>query len=169
MTVRQTLDVTALGYDYAADLAPTRRPDGAPSPPPLELPAATPAFAAPTWSSTASRIGPVVRGARVHRPPDGGRRHAPALDEPGYAGSFTVFGHGGCFGDGATASPARTPTSSTCARRIRCRADEVADRDRRHPPRAWIEPAVQEVTVTVVAVTPDDGFPKAGPEPGRFD
>jgi hypothetical protein len=23
--------------------------------------------------------------------------------------------------------------------------------------------------VTVVAVTPDDGFPKAGPEPGRFD
>jgi len=35
--------------------------------------------------------------------------------------------------------------------------------------RALIEPAVQEVTVTVVAVTPDDGFPKAGPEPGRFD
>jgi hypothetical protein len=35
--------------------------------------------------------------------------------------------------------------------------------------RALVDPAVTTVTVTVVAVVPDDGFPKEGEQPLRFD
>ena len=92
-----------------------------------------------------------------------------ALDN-GYAGAFTVFGHNGCFGDDGHCLPdqrhrdefdLRAPHPLRALTRTLIATDAIR--------RALIEPAVQEVTVTVVAVKPDDGFPKAGPEPGRFD
>jgi hypothetical protein len=89
--------------------------------------------------------------------------------EQGYAGSFAVFGHNGCFGDDGHCLPDQ---------RVRDEFDLRAP----HPlrpltmtviateaiRRALVEPAVTEVTVTVVAVVPDDGFPKSG-ETGRFE
>jgi len=91
-----------------------------------------------------------------------------ALDS-GYAGSFTVFGHNGCFGDAGHCLPDQ---------RYRDEFDLRAP----HPlrpltmtliataavRRALVEP-VREITVTVVAVVPDDGYPKAAGEPLRFD
>src|SRR3954463_8286891 len=87
----------------------------------------------------------------------------------GYAGSF-VFGHNGCFGDAGHCLPDQ---------RYRVEFDLRAP----HPlrpltmtviateaiRRALVEPSVRDVTVTVVAVVPDDGFPKAGREPLAFE
>jgi hypothetical protein len=92
------------------------------------------------------------------------------VDEQGYAGSFAVFGHNGCFGAEGHCLPDQRTTDEFDLRaphplRALTRTLIATDAIRR----AFIEPAVQEVTVTVVAVVPDDGFPKAGPEPGRFD
>lgn len=90
--------------------------------------------------------------------------------ESGYAGSFSVFGHNGCFGEDGHCLPGQRYT------------DEY-DRRAPHPlkpltmtviatdavRRALLNPAVREVTVTVVPVVPDDGFPKSSDDPLRFE
>ncbi len=89
--------------------------------------------------------------------------------EQGYAGAFAVFGHNGCFGADGHCLPDQRYT-------------DAFDRRAPHPlrpltktviateaiRRAIVDPSVQEIKVTVVSVTPDDGFKKIG-ETGRFD
>jgi hypothetical protein len=90
--------------------------------------------------------------------------------EQGYAGSFSVFGHNGCFGDEGHCLPDQRLTDEFDVRAphpLRPITKTVIATEAIR--RALVEPAVQEVTVTVVPVTPDDGFPKSGPDPGRFD
>jgi tyrosinase len=92
------------------------------------------------------------------------------VDEQGYAGAFSVFGHGGCFGDEGHCLPDQRYTDPFDVRaphplRGLTRTVIATDAIRR----ALIDASVQDVTVTLVPVTPDDGFPKSGPEPGRFD
>ena len=88
----------------------------------------------------------------------------------GYAGSFSVFGHNGCFGDAGHCLPDQ-------------REHDEFDLRAPHPlrpltmtviateaiRRAFVEPSVSALTVTVVIVVPDDGFPKAGGSPAHFD
>jgi hypothetical protein len=88
----------------------------------------------------------------------------------GYAGSFTVFGHNGCFGDDGHCLPDQ-------------RTRDEFDLRAPHPlrpltmtviataavRRALVEPAVAALTVTVVPVVPDDGFPKSGGADACFD
>jgi hypothetical protein len=90
--------------------------------------------------------------------------------EQGYAGSFSVFGHNGCFGDDGHCLPDQRTTDAFDFRaphplRKITKTLIATDAIRR----AVVDPSVQEVTVTLVPVTPDDGFPKAGPDPGQFD
>ena len=111
---------------------------------------------------------PTRRGVFINNPKADAETER--VDEQGYAGSFAVFGHNGCFGDEGHCLPGQRATDEFDLRaphplRALTRTLIATDAIRR----ALIEPAVQEVTVTVVAVTPDDGFPKAGPEPGHFD
>jgi tyrosinase len=90
--------------------------------------------------------------------------------EQGYAGAFTVFGHNGCFGADGHCLPDQRSTDAFDVRAphpLRGLTKTVIATDAIR--RAIVEPETQAVTVTLVAVTPDDGFPKAGPEPGRFD
>jgi hypothetical protein len=101
--------------------------------------------------------------------PDADADTAQVVDE-GYAGSFSVFGHNGCFGeeghclpdsryvdefDVRTPHPLRPFTISVVA------TEAIR--------RALVDPSVTTVTVTVVTVVPDDGFPKEGEPPMRFD
>jgi hypothetical protein len=90
--------------------------------------------------------------------------------EQGYAGAFTVFGHNGCFGVEGHCLPDQRYTDAFDVRAphpLRALTKTVIATDAIR--RAVVDASVTEVTVTVVAVTPDDGYPKAGPEPGRFD
>jgi hypothetical protein len=92
------------------------------------------------------------------------------VDEQGYAGAFSVFGHNGCFGAEGHCLPDQRTTDAFDVRaphalRPITRTVIATDAVRR----AIVDPSVKELTLTVVAVTPDDGFPKAGPAPGRFD
>jgi len=79
--------------------------------------------------------------------------------EKGYAGSFTVFGHGGCFGDEGHCAP----------------KDRYTDEFDRRPPHpltpqitsvtiteALAQVSKQEVRVNVVAVVPDSVAKMAG-------
>ena len=58
--------------------------------------------------------------------------------EQGYAGSFAVFGHSGCFGAEGHCLPDQRTTDEfdRAAAAPAARADEDADRHRRDPPRA---------------------------------
>jgi hypothetical protein len=92
-----------------------------------------------------------------------------ALDN-GYAGAFTVFGHNGCFGDDGHCLPDQRHRDEFDLRAphpLRPLTMTVIATEAIR--RAFVEPAVQAVTVTVVAVVPDDGFPKAGGSPATFD
>jgi tyrosinase len=89
--------------------------------------------------------------------------------DKGFAGRFTVFGHNGCFGDDGHCLPDQRTTDEFDVRAphpLRGLTKTVIATDAIK--RALVEPETQEVTVTVVPITPDDGFPKAGPDPGRF-
>jgi hypothetical protein len=88
----------------------------------------------------------------------------------GYAGSFTVFGHNGCFGDGGHCLPdqryrdefdVRAPHPLRPLTLTLIATDAVR--------RALADPNVRELTVTVVAVIPEDNFPKSSQQPLRFD
>lgn len=90
--------------------------------------------------------------------------------EHGYAGSFTVFGHNGCFGDEGHCLPDQRERDEFDLRAphpLRPLTMTVIATEAIR--RAFVEPAVSELTVTVVIVIPDDGFPKAGGSPTRFD
>lgn len=90
--------------------------------------------------------------------------------EQGYAGSFAVFGHNGCFGADGHCLPDQRFTDEFDLRAphpLRAITKTVIATEAIR--RAVVDLTVQEVSVTLVAVTPDDGFPKAGPEPGAFD
>jgi len=88
----------------------------------------------------------------------------------GYAGSFTVFGHNGCFGDAGHCLPDeryRDEFDLRAPHPLRPMTMTVIATEAIR--RALVEPAVREVTVTLVAVVPDDGFPKAGGDPLAFE
>jgi hypothetical protein len=91
------------------------------------------------------------------------------LDQ-GYAGSFAVFGHNGCFGDEGHCLPDQRYHDEFDVRAphpLRPLTMTVIATDAIR--RALVEPNVQSVTVTVVAVIPDDGFPKSAEQSLRFD
>jgi tyrosinase len=90
--------------------------------------------------------------------------------EQGYAGAFSVFGHNGCFGAEGHCLPDQRHTDEFDVRAphpLRALTKTVIATDAIR--RAVVDASVRQVTLTVVPVTPDDGFPKAGPEPGRFE
>ncbi|HVE69660.1 MAG TPA: tyrosinase family protein [Solirubrobacteraceae bacterium] len=125
-TVQQVLDVRALGYDYATAAvgAGTNVPPGLGGAGAGEAPQATPnptqttpPTAGPTYTSetlyvaaldpTASRIdiefhnvvhaGASYEGRVYLNNPEAGEDTG--YDDPSYAGSYYIFGHGGCLGD----------------------------------------------------------------------
>ena len=124
-TVQQVLDVRALGYDYAAAAvaAGTDVPPGAAGPDASEVPEGapieepTPPTTGPKYTSETLNVGTldphvVPRGHRVPRVDHAGASYEgrvylnnPDADEgtgyedPSYAGSYHIFGHGGCLGD----------------------------------------------------------------------
>jgi hypothetical protein len=88
----------------------------------------------------------------------------------GYAGSFAVFGHNGCFGDDGHCLPDqryRDEFDLRAPHPLRPLTMTVIATEAIR--RALIEPSVREVTISVVAVVPDDGFPKASGEPLAFE
>jgi hypothetical protein len=91
------------------------------------------------------------------------------LLDHGYAGSFTVFGHNGCFGDTGHCLPDQRHRDEFDLRAphpLRPLTMTVIATEAIR--RALVEPAVQAVSVTVVVVVPDDGFPKAEAPPAHF-
>jgi hypothetical protein len=93
----------------------------------------------------------------------------PLLDY-GYAGSFAVFGHNGCFGDAGHCLPDQRETDAFDVRAphpLRPLTMTVIATEAIR--RALVEPTVREATLTIVAVVPDDGFPKSSDQPLRFD
>jgi tyrosinase len=126
-TVQQVLDVRALGYDYAAGAVSvgTDVPHGvspsdagpAPTPPPEGPPEPTPPTTAPTYTSQTLQVGtldpdPNRADIEFHSVDHAGASYEgriylnkPDADEstgyadPSYAGSYHIFGHGGCLGD----------------------------------------------------------------------
>ena len=124
-TVQQVLDVRALGYDYAAAAvaAGTDVPPGAagsdagevPDPAPIEEP--TPPTTGPKYTSETLKVGALdATASRVdiefHRVDHAGASYegrvylnnpqadeGTGYDDPSYAGSYHIFGHGGCLGD----------------------------------------------------------------------
>ena len=90
--------------------------------------------------------------------------------EEGYAGSFTVFGHNGCFGDAGHCMPdqrtrdefdVRAPHPLQPLTMTVIATDAIR--------RALVDPETTTVTVTVVAVVPEDDFPKAAEPAERFE
>ena len=124
-TVQQVLDVRALGYDYAAAAvaAGTDVPPGAAGPDTSEVPegapieAPTPPTTAPKYTSKTLNVGTLdPTSYRVdiefHRVDHAGASYegrvylnkpdadeGTGYDDPSYAGSYHIFGHGGCLGD----------------------------------------------------------------------
>jgi hypothetical protein len=90
--------------------------------------------------------------------------------EHGYAGSFAVFGHNGCFGDAGHCLPDQRHRDEFDVRAphpLRPLTMTVIATDAIR--RAVVEAGVHAVTVTVVAVVPEDGFRKSDEQPLHFD
>lgn len=88
----------------------------------------------------------------------------------GYAGSFAVFGHNGCFGDAGHCLPDQRHRDEFDLRAphpLRPLTMTVIATEAIR--RALVEAGVRQVTVTVVAVVPEDGFAKSSEQPLRFD
>jgi tyrosinase len=128
-TVQQVLDVRALGYDYASaavaageDVPPGAA--GSDASPPAEQPTEgaeggepKPPTSAPTYTSGAINIGaldaePYRADIEFHEVEHAGASYEGRVylnnsdadantgyDDPSYAGSYHIFGHGGCLGD----------------------------------------------------------------------
>ena len=88
----------------------------------------------------------------------------------GYAGSFDVFGHGGCFGDEGHCLPdqrfidefdVRAPHPLRPLTLTVIATDAIRS--------ALADSSVSEVTVTVVAVVPAGDYPRARRDPLKFD
>jgi tyrosinase len=125
-TVQQVLDVRALGYDYASaavavgeDVPPgaggsdaSPQPKAAqPSPEPTP-PTTGPSFTSPTLAVGALDPNPSRADIEFHNVAHGGASYEGRVyvnnpnanantgyDDPSYAGSYHIFGHGGCLGD----------------------------------------------------------------------
>jgi hypothetical protein len=90
--------------------------------------------------------------------------------EEGYAGSFSVFGHNGCFGEEGHCLPDQRVTDEFDLRLphpLRPLTKTVIATEAIR--RAIGDPSVDAVTVTVVAVVPRDDFPKVDQDPLRYD
>jgi hypothetical protein len=90
--------------------------------------------------------------------------------ERGYAGSFSVFGHNGCFGDAGHCLPDQRYTDEFDLRAphpLRPLTMTVIATDAIR--RSLLDPDTREISVTVVAVVPADDFPKSSQDPLRFD
>ncbi len=126
-TVQQVLDVRALGYDYASAAVAAgdgNIPDGAAGSDAYEPPATrvdygapSPATSGPTYTSPALSVGSVDPDAyradiEFHEVEHAGASYEGRVylnnpdadaetgyDHPSYAGSYHIFGHGGCLGD----------------------------------------------------------------------
>jgi hypothetical protein len=88
----------------------------------------------------------------------------------GYAGSFSVFGHNGCFGDDGHCLPDQRHRDEFDLRAphpLRPLTMTVIATEAIR--RALVEPAVEAIVVTVFVVVPDDGFPKSGEPPAHFE
>lgn len=127
LTVQQVLDVQALGYDYAAaavavgtDVPPGAGPSearGVPAPEPEGGREPTPPTTGPKYTSEALDVavldphayradiefhevdhaGASYEGRVYLNNPDADE--STGYDHPSYAGSYHIFGHGGCLGD----------------------------------------------------------------------
>ena len=92
------------------------------------------------------------------------------LPEHGYAGAYTVFGHNGCYGDDGHCLPDQRHRDEFDVRAPHpLRPLTVTVIATEAVRRALVAPEVRELTVTVVPVVPDDGLPKSGQDPLRFD
>ena len=88
----------------------------------------------------------------------------------GFAGVFSIFGHNGCYGDTGHCLPGARFTDEFDVRgphplrplTVTVIATEAVRR-------VLLDPDVDQIVVTTVAVVPEDEFPKVRPEPGRFD
>jgi tyrosinase len=126
-TVQQVLDVRALGYDYASaavavgtDVPPGVSPSdagGVPAPGAEAGGEPTPPTTGPTYTSERLNVGvldPTARRADIefHNVDHAGASYegrvylnnpdadeSTGYDDPSYAGSYHIFGHGGCLGD----------------------------------------------------------------------
>jgi tyrosinase len=124
-TVQQVLDVCALGYDYASaataagkDVPPgTYSGTEAAPEPPAERPAPIPPTTAPTYTSETLDLGVLDQtyyraDIEFHEVDHAGASYEGRVylnnpdadentgsDDPSYAGSYHIFGHGGCLGD----------------------------------------------------------------------
>jgi tyrosinase len=124
-TVKDVLDVRTLGYDYAgaAVAAGDDIPPGVssareqPPEPPAETPEPTPPTSAPPYTSEPLDLGLLDSDyyradIEFHRVDHAGASYegrvylnkpdaddATGYDDPSYAGSYHIFGHGGCLGD----------------------------------------------------------------------
>jgi tyrosinase len=124
-TVKDVLDISALGYDYAgaAVAAGEEVPAGVfsgqeqPPEPPAETPEPKPRTTAPSYTSEpldlglldsdyyradiefhrVDHAGASYEGRVYLNKPDADERTG--YDDPNYAGSYHIFGHGGCLGD----------------------------------------------------------------------
>jgi hypothetical protein len=88
----------------------------------------------------------------------------------GYAGSFAVFGHNGCFGDDGHCLPGRRTTDEFDLRpphplRPITITLIVTDAVRR----VLVDPDTSAIAVTVVAVMPDDDLPRSTEEPLGYE
>lgn len=125
LTVQQVLDVRALGYDYAsaAVVVGTGIPEGVAGsgtsevPEPVEEGEPTPPTTAPKYSSEPLNVGvldpePYRADIEFHDVDHAGASYegrvyvnnpdadeSTGYDDPSYAGSYHIFGHGGCLGD----------------------------------------------------------------------
>jgi hypothetical protein len=92
------------------------------------------------------------------------------LLDHGYAGSYAVFGHNGCFGDDGHCLPDQRHRDEFDVRAphpLRPLTMTVIATEAVR--RALVEPATRDLRITVVPVIPDDGFPKSSAEPLHFD
>ena len=103
MTVRDTLDMDSLGYDYAVTTASTAR-DGDRLmvdrfvSAPIDLPDdAEDTYRADLVFYDVDHSGASYEARIFLNSPDADADTP--RDDPDYAGSFHIFGHGGCFGD----------------------------------------------------------------------
>lgn len=186
LTVQQVLDVKALGYDYGVAYVPAGEPvpnggtEEQPPPPPEEPqpPTTGPSYTSEplytsTIASTDSRADIQFHGVDHAGASYEGRVYLnkPDADEgtgygdPSYAGSYHVFGHGGCLGDPGHCDveprrpydprPAHPLTKATKVVRVNERARELIQRE-------------DQVTVTVVPIVeplPYDVDPKYTEDP----
>ena len=174
-TVRQVLDVQTLGYDYAAAAVAvgTGVPPGAspsvsgPVPEPEPPAEPTPPTTAPKYSSETLDVRTLDRNSvrcdiEFHNVDHAGASYEgrvylnnPDADEntgykdETYAGSYHIFGHGGCLGDeGHCEVKERRPFDPRAAHPLTPAKKVVVARP---PVKAAIE-ASDEVTITVVPI-----------------